>query len=125
MCGARKYPVHRVLLATRSTFFEGACRNSFLEAETGVINLSEDDAEAVEHMIYCIYSPTRVETQTNSCPTRFLPYGLSEEDAITSILATVIAPGTAAVVRLLEAWPAQEVESGPRGRPFASEHDGI
>jgi hypothetical protein len=53
VCGAKRYPVHRALLATRSSFFEGACRNSFLEAETGVINLSEDDAEAVEHMVHC------------------------------------------------------------------------
>jgi len=113
------------LLATRSTFFEGACRNSFLEAETGVINLSEDDAEAVEHMIHCRYSPTRVEAQTDPGLTRLLPYGLSEEDAITAILATIIAPSIAAVVRLLEAWPAQEVEFGSRGRPFASKHAGI
>jgi hypothetical protein len=53
VCGGKRYPVHRALLATRSSFFEGACRNSFLEAETGVIDLSEDDAEAVEHMVHC------------------------------------------------------------------------
>jgi hypothetical protein len=53
ICGANRYPVHRALLATRSSFFEGACRNSFLEAETGVIDLSEDDSEAVEHMVHC------------------------------------------------------------------------
>jgi hypothetical protein len=49
------YPVHRILLATRSTFFEGACRNGFREAETGVIDLTEDDAEAVDHMVHCTY----------------------------------------------------------------------
>lgn len=53
VCGTKRYPVHRALLATRSTFFQGACRNGFREAETGVINLTEDDAEAVEHMIHC------------------------------------------------------------------------
>lgn len=53
VCGAKRYPVHRLLLATRSTFFEGACRGGFREAESGVIDLSDDDAEAVEHMIHC------------------------------------------------------------------------
>ncbi|KAH8724448.1 hypothetical protein GQ44DRAFT_279411 [Phaeosphaeriaceae sp. PMI808] len=55
VCGGKRYPVHRALIATRSSFFEGACRNSFLEAETGVIDLSEDDAEAVEHMVQYFY----------------------------------------------------------------------
>ncbi|KAI4611971.1 hypothetical protein J4E80_007423 [Alternaria sp. BMP 0032] len=55
VCGAKRYPVHRILLATRSTFFEGACRNGFREAETGVVDLSEDDAEAVEHMVHYFY----------------------------------------------------------------------
>ena len=53
VCGAKRYPVHRVLLATRSSFFEGACRDGFQEASTGVIDLTEDDAEAVEHMVHC------------------------------------------------------------------------
>ncbi|KAL6710617.1 hypothetical protein ACN47E_008665 [Coniothyrium glycines] len=55
VCGGKRYPVHRVLLATRSTFFEGACRNGFREADTGIIDLTEDDAEAVEHMIQYFY----------------------------------------------------------------------
>ncbi|KAF1915881.1 hypothetical protein BDU57DRAFT_209653 [Ampelomyces quisqualis] len=55
VCGAKHYPVHRALLATRSAFFEGACRNPFLEAKTGVIDLSEDDAEATEHMVHYFY----------------------------------------------------------------------
>ncbi|OAL01026.1 hypothetical protein IQ06DRAFT_136133 [Phaeosphaeriaceae sp. SRC1lsM3a] len=55
VCGGKRYPVHRALLATRSSFFEGACRNSFLESETGIIDLSEDDAEAVEHMVHYFY----------------------------------------------------------------------
>ncbi|KAH7366606.1 hypothetical protein BKA66DRAFT_193581 [Pyrenochaeta sp. MPI-SDFR-AT-0127] len=53
--GAKRYPVHRALLATRSTFFEGACRDGFQEAETRVIDLTEDDAEAVEHMVHYFY----------------------------------------------------------------------
>jgi hypothetical protein len=53
VCGGKRYAVHRALLTTRSSFFEGACRNTFLEAATGVIDLSEDDTEAVEHMVHC------------------------------------------------------------------------
>ena len=52
-CGSKGYPVHRALLATRSSFFDGACRNPFVEAQTGVIDLSEDDPEAVEHVVNC------------------------------------------------------------------------
>ncbi|KAI8938190.1 hypothetical protein NX059_005854 [Plenodomus lindquistii] len=55
VCGAKSYPVHRALLATRSTFFEGACSNGFREAESGIIDLTEDDAEAVEHMVHYFY----------------------------------------------------------------------
>lgn len=55
VCGTKRYSVHRALLASRSTFFDGACRNSFLESQTGVIDLSEDDPEAVEHMVHYFY----------------------------------------------------------------------
>ena len=53
VCGNKSYPVHRALLASRSTFFDGACRNPFRESGTGIIDLSEDDPEAVEHMVHC------------------------------------------------------------------------
>jgi hypothetical protein len=49
----KSYPVHRALLASRSSFFEGVCNNPFREAESGVISLAEDDPEAVEHMVHC------------------------------------------------------------------------
>ncbi|PVH95408.1 hypothetical protein DM02DRAFT_537435 [Periconia macrospinosa] len=54
-CGSKRYPVHRALLATRSSFFDGACRNPFRESETGIIDLTEDDPEAVEHMVNYFY----------------------------------------------------------------------
>jgi len=53
VCGNKSYPVHRALLASRSSFFDGACRNAFKESSTGIIDLSEDDPEAVEHMVHC------------------------------------------------------------------------
>ncbi len=53
ICGEKRYAVHRAVICSRSGFFDGACSNRFREAETGVIDLSEDDEEAVEHMIKC------------------------------------------------------------------------
>lgn len=55
MTALASYPVHRALLASRSDFFEGVCRNPFQESGTGVIDLTEDDPEAVEHMVHYFY----------------------------------------------------------------------
>ncbi|KAF1988781.1 hypothetical protein K402DRAFT_19785 [Aulographum hederae CBS 113979] len=55
ICGARRFQVHRAIICSRSGFFDGACSNPFREAETGIIDLSEDDEEAVEHMIHYFY----------------------------------------------------------------------
>jgi BTB/POZ domain len=56
-CRDKSYAVHRAIICSRSGFFDGACSSSFTEAQTGIIDLSEDDAEAVEHMVHC--RPTR------------------------------------------------------------------
>jgi hypothetical protein len=52
-CNERQWFVHKVILCSRSGFFDGACSNQFREADTGVIDLSDDDEEAIEHMIHC------------------------------------------------------------------------
>lgn len=54
-CNSREYNVHRAILCSRSGFFDGACSNQFREAQTGLIDLSEEDEEAVEHMIHYFY----------------------------------------------------------------------
>ncbi|KAF2732370.1 hypothetical protein EJ04DRAFT_337916 [Polyplosphaeria fusca] len=54
-CGMKSYQVHRALVCSRSEFFEGACRNPFKESASGIIDLTEDDAEAVEHMVHYFY----------------------------------------------------------------------
>ncbi|KIW04681.1 hypothetical protein, variant [Verruconis gallopava] len=55
-CRGRTYPVHRAVLSSRSDFFDGACRNPFKESQQGWIDLSEDDPEAVQHMINYFYT---------------------------------------------------------------------
>ena len=47
-CNERQWFVHKVILCSRSGFFDGACSNRFREADTGVIDLSDDDEEAIE-----------------------------------------------------------------------------
>jgi hypothetical protein len=83
VCGAKRYQVHRILLATRSTFFEGACRGGFREAESGVIDLSEDDAEAVEHMIHYFYH---------------MDY-LSKKTTFTPLITTIVEPTNIATIK--------------------------
>lgn len=53
VCRDKQWAVHKAILCSRSGFFDGACSNTFREADTGVIDLSEDDPEAVEQMIQC------------------------------------------------------------------------
>lgn len=56
-CNYKQWAVHRAIICSRSGFFDGACSNQFLEARSGVVDLSEDDEEAVEQMIQCKYFP--------------------------------------------------------------------
>ena len=55
VCNYRQWAVHRAIVCSRSGFFDGACSSGFLEASSGVIDLSEDDQDAVEQMIHCMY----------------------------------------------------------------------
>ncbi|KAM0718483.1 hypothetical protein Q7P37_005553 [Cladosporium fusiforme] len=52
-CNYRQWAVHKAILCSRSGFFDGACSGRFREADTGVIDLSEDDEDAVDQMIHC------------------------------------------------------------------------
>lgn len=52
-CNYRQWAVHRAIICSRSGFFDGACSNAFAEANSRVIDLSDDDEEAVEQMIQC------------------------------------------------------------------------
>ena len=52
-CNYQQWSVHKAIVCSRSGFFDGACSSQFREGNTGVIDLSEDDEEAVGHMINC------------------------------------------------------------------------
>ncbi|KAB5545473.1 hypothetical protein GE09DRAFT_1131302 [Coniochaeta sp. 2T2.1] len=54
-CGQSSYRTHNAVLSTQSPFFAKACDGSFKEASTGVIELTEDDPEAVRMMMHYFY----------------------------------------------------------------------
>ncbi|KAK7425167.1 hypothetical protein QQX98_000082 [Neonectria punicea] len=54
-CGTDEYPVHKILICTRSPFFAKACDGPFKEGESGEIDLPDDDPEAVASMICFLY----------------------------------------------------------------------
>ncbi|WPH05109.1 Hypothetical protein R9X50_00801000 [Acrodontium crateriforme] len=54
-CNYRQWAVHRAIVCSRSGFFDGACSSQMREAEDRVIDLSDDDEEAVEQMIHFFY----------------------------------------------------------------------
>ncbi|EMC94015.1 hypothetical protein BAUCODRAFT_74825 [Baudoinia panamericana UAMH 10762] len=53
LCNYRQWAVHRAIICSRSGFFDGACGNPW--ADNRVIDLSEDDEEAVNQMIHFFY----------------------------------------------------------------------
>lgn len=58
-CNYKQWAVHKAIICSRSGFFDGACSHQFREANTGVIDLSEDDEDAVEQMIHCEHFAVR------------------------------------------------------------------
>ena len=62
-CGRKKYAVHRAIICSRSGFFDGAVSHPFRESISGEIDLSEDDEEAVEHMVNYFYHLDYLQTR--------------------------------------------------------------
>ncbi|KAF5610717.1 amino acid transport gap1 [Fusarium subglutinans] len=54
-CGKDQYRVHKAIICPRSKFFKAACDGKFKEAQTGTINLPDDDPVAVRMMIEYLY----------------------------------------------------------------------
>ncbi|KAF5539801.1 amino acid transport gap1, partial [Fusarium phyllophilum] len=54
-CGKDQYRVHKAIICPRSNFFKAACDGKFKEAQTGKVNLPDDDPRAVCMMIEYLY----------------------------------------------------------------------
>ncbi|RBQ77366.1 hypothetical protein FVER14953_12944 [Fusarium verticillioides] len=59
-CGKDQYHVHKAIICPRSNFFKAACDGKFKEAQTGKIDLPDDDPAAVRMMIEYLYHDTYV-----------------------------------------------------------------
>ncbi|GAB7346350.1 hypothetical protein MBLNU457_5062t2 [Dothideomycetes sp. NU457] len=55
-CGSRSFKVHAAILTAASTYFEGAFAGVFKESATRVIDLKDDDEEAVLAMLRFLYN---------------------------------------------------------------------
>ncbi|KAK5077710.1 hypothetical protein LTR70_001986 [Exophiala xenobiotica] len=55
-CGGTVWHVHRAVLAPRCAFFDMVCSGEFAEAESQVVELPEDDPEAVDTMLQYLYT---------------------------------------------------------------------
>ncbi|KAF5989217.1 amino acid transport gap1 [Fusarium coicis] len=57
-CGKDQYRVHKAIICPRSSFFKAACDGKFKEAQTGKVDLRDDDPLAVSMMIEYLYCDT-------------------------------------------------------------------
>ncbi|KID81498.1 succinate-semialdehyde dehydrogenase [Metarhizium guizhouense ARSEF 977] len=55
VCGDYEQRAHKLVICPRSTFFEAAFAHEMKEKATGIIELQEDDPEAVKLMVYYLY----------------------------------------------------------------------
>ncbi|KAJ5763910.1 BTB/POZ domain protein [Penicillium manginii] len=64
-CGEDNHKVHRAIISLKSEVLAAMCRRgTFIEDETGVINLRDDDPEAVNIMVQHIYDePYKISPQ--------------------------------------------------------------
>lgn len=78
ICNYRQWSVHRAIICSRSGFFDGACSHSFSEATSRVIDLSEDDEEAVNQMIHYLYHLDYLTKPERPFPTVFRHRAVSD-----------------------------------------------
>ncbi|KAF2807276.1 uncharacterized protein BDZ99DRAFT_368734, partial [Mytilinidion resinicola] len=68
ICGSNPSPVHQAVICPRSDYFAAALRFPGKEAEEGKIDLSVEDPEMVERMIYYFYHLDYLPTSYNRRP---------------------------------------------------------
>ncbi|KAF5685942.1 kelch 4 [Fusarium circinatum] len=74
ICGKTRHKVHKAIICPRSDFFKAACTSGFKEAQTGEVELPDDEPLAVSMMIEYLYH----QTYTIPCDAEFGPeYHLS------------------------------------------------
>ncbi|KAM4063738.1 BTB/POZ domain-containing protein [Hirsutella rhossiliensis] len=54
-CGDYELRVHKAVTSPRSSFFRAAFAHDMQERATGIVNLEDDDPEAVKSMVYYLY----------------------------------------------------------------------
>ncbi|KAJ4393239.1 BTB/POZ domain-containing protein 19 [Gnomoniopsis smithogilvyi] len=54
-CGDKELHVHRNIISGQSRFFAAACKNRWMEGRSQILELPDDDPEAVEAMVQFMY----------------------------------------------------------------------
>lgn len=67
-CNYKQWACHKAIVCSRSGFFDGACSSTFREGNSGIIDISEDDEDAVEQMIHFFYYNDYLEDKPHQQP---------------------------------------------------------
>ncbi|KAH7403063.1 BTB/POZ protein [Cadophora sp. MPI-SDFR-AT-0126] len=70
-CRDRSWKVHRVVVCPQSRVLNAACMTGFKEAQTGIVDLDDDDPAAVETMLRFFYTGKYIEPANESGEIRF------------------------------------------------------
>ncbi|KAK5121590.1 hypothetical protein LTR85_004762 [Meristemomyces frigidus] len=90
-CGWKEYKVHRFILSCHSDYFKKCFEGKFLESESRIIEVHEDDAEAVELMIGYFYAfdysdePKPEAKLKNSTLVNAVVYAIADKYEITDL----------------------------------------
>merc|ERR1719186_73250 len=66
VCGDDKFPVHRIVLKARSSFFSGLFSNDYADTKTGHITMEGMDRDTVKIFIEYIYTGKLKDMESNA-----------------------------------------------------------